>query len=113
MSAPSLFAPASGTARMLIGMIVVMTLAIVFLVGMIIGRLASPVAEPPPSGAIDFAAAPELTLTLPADVTVREVRAGDGRVTLEVVTAAGETQVFTAPTAGYRGPVRLRIATAP
>ncbi len=105
--------PASKTAmvRVLYVAIAVMTTAIVVILIAMMLKLASPSASAPRVDAVDFAAAPEVEIGLPPGARVVETHVSAERLTLVIETAAGETQVFTAPLGGHEKPVRLVFRT--
>lgn len=103
-----------GVYRTLLASIVIMTLAIVFMLGMVLGRFLSPSspARNPVAG-VSFADAPVIEIGLPDGMQARETFVDAERVTILAVTADGGRRVFTAPLAGLDGAVQLRLPDAP
>lgn len=98
--------------RTLIVAITIMTLAIVFLFGAIVSRLLAPAGGRASAHVVDFADAPEVAITLPAGARVVETRVSADRATFVVETAAGETEIYTAPLDAFEGPARLTLGAA-
>ncbi len=103
-----------GTFRTLLGLIVIMTLAIAFMMGMVVGRLLSPSAAPRnPVQGVSFVEAPVIEIALPEGLAAEETHVDAERLTIVARAETGERRVFTAPLANLDGPVQLRLPDAP
>ncbi len=100
-----------GQVRMLFTLIAFMTVAIIFIMGMFFGRALAPTGVADPPETIDFAAAPEVEVTLPPGARVIDVFASADRVTLIVETPRGEQSAYTAPVTGLSDAARLRFVS--
>lgn len=103
--------PNPGMVRTLLIAIALMTVAIVFILGAMFGRILAPSGAPPPRGTIDFAAAPEVEIGLPPGARVVETHVGADRATFVIETAQGEQAVYTTSLAGFDAPARLVFRT--
>ena len=111
MTAPYPTTQQTGMVRVLIVAIVLMTLAIVFILGAMISRLLNPRIEATAQDTVDFAAAPEVEIGLPPGARVLETHVSAERATFVVETAEGERAVYTTPLIGFGEPVRLVFHT--
>lgn len=97
--------------RTLIVAIVLMTAAIVVILGAMVMKLLAPGDAAPPRGTIDFAAAPEVEIGLPPGARVLETHIAADRATFVVETHEGERAVYTTPLTGFDAPARLVFRT--
>ena len=97
--------------KMTLTAIVIMTLAITFLIGAIFGRLMSDGGGRPPEGAIEFASAPALAISLPEGAQALDIHADAERVVIVYESEDGARGVATAPLSGYDAPTVLELAS--
>ncbi len=86
-----------GKVRTLLISIGVMTVMMVFMLGMILGRLLAPGGAPPAPEAIAWDTVPVMEIRLPADAQVVRESVGEGRVLIAYETPDGARGVLSAP----------------
>lgn len=101
-----------GKVRALIAAIVLMTLAMAFLLGMIVTRLMTPSSAAPPAR-IDVASAAEMEIVLPAGARVVRESVGEGRVIVAYEGPDGGRGAIAAPAPAGTVHIVYRIADGP